>query len=878
GTTYIIKINDVECSSWSVGNFQLSDPIQLSTKAKLSGVIQDSNGNPINGATVKWTDCSDNIVVSTLTNSNGDFTLSAAAGSYKFKVTVNYDGVLVTYTFKINDQECGYWAVGNYAFPEPLKLSSDFTLSGYIKDMSNNPLKDVGVELYTCSESYVKGALTSSTGYFAMSDDAGSYKIKLDVYGTKYKLVDNEDHDCFFLVGNINLGTLNLNNGVDCSAYDYSCYEGNTKLWGCYYDNSDSRCHCYAQECQYGCTDGFAECDAGYAGSIIVDVDDTDGKAIDGALVFLNDDLSGIADKYGKLTVNAPFGQNSLEVDCPDHSLCESRNIYVDGTEYQYFDCYCEYLDTDRDGYSNNEERIIGTDPYDSNSNLLKAYTSFEYSKGCWDFTPLFSGLFSDSEVTSIVSQLNGSQSSYNLMFEDDVEKVIADLDMDSSKLVNDKRRSLQMLSESSDIRTVSKDGSVILIFTDDETGVTSVFGMHQACVGQVVGILTGAGYGLKDDIVGIWDLGKLVVTGLWHIMTRQKQLSSLWGDFKHLISSIGGLWQQKDELINSFVVSTFSKGKWVMDKTGVETGTESYISFQLGFFGGFIAGYIVEQIVLFEVIIAKASAAFKAIAKGVKLTDKITDAARALTRIGSSFGGDVASKLSRLKIWKFAVQWADEVQDALALLAKNLDETWFVQKSSSYIEKVSNNIADYRRYVSGLCSVAAGTQGPNDCVKAAMEGLEKAIRAKKSGDLIMKIIHDWPADAINGLRKTFDELGDEVMYRVLSGTVDDDILRDAFKAVNRYDGAADILYDTSKVRYLPDMDNSIIRYLDDTGQAGDNFKIFFTDDARYSSRYISDTDSVRYSIKELSMDPDMFMDFTVGHEILHRKKFFDKG
>ncbi len=372
-------IHVLDCEAIA-GNVQFSEQIVLT--ASLSGYIKDSSGNGKPNIPVKLTDCSaTNIFDTGTTDSNGYFKVDAADAGY-FDFYFTYLG----YNLEVLDCES---IVGSAQFSEPILLTA--TLHGYLKDLDDNPLEGYGIELYDCSENFVDSVQTSSTGYFSITEDAAKYMIMIDMGGWKLKLVDQDDNDCLFLLGDIDAGTLNINPTLDCSIFDYLCYQGNIKLFGCYWDDVGKGCYCYGTECLYGCTDGLPECDSGDYGAIVVDVDDLDNNPFQGAKVYMDYNLKGHTDSNGKLSFSALYGYRDIEVNCPDGSYCGQRQVYVNGDEYLYFDCECLNLDSDNDGYTDEEERIIGFDPYDASSNLGSAYPNRDFSVSCWDFTPLFS-------------------------------------------------------------------------------------------------------------------------------------------------------------------------------------------------------------------------------------------------------------------------------------------------------------------------------------------------------------------------------------------------------------------------------------------------------------------------------------------------------
>jgi len=84
GVTYPFTIDNTECYHYPPGTYTCD--LTIRTTAALTGVVQDEDGNPLEDATVKWTDCNDNYVVADITDADGKFRLTAAAGSYKLKV------------------------------------------------------------------------------------------------------------------------------------------------------------------------------------------------------------------------------------------------------------------------------------------------------------------------------------------------------------------------------------------------------------------------------------------------------------------------------------------------------------------------------------------------------------------------------------------------------------------------------------------------------------------------------------------------------------------------------------------------------------------------------------------------------------------------
>ncbi|MDY6864930.1 MAG: thioredoxin domain-containing protein [Halobacteriota archaeon] len=343
GITYPIDVNGEECPYYSPGDFSFDNPLIIATQATLNGIIHDEFGDPIQGATVTWRDCNDNIVTSDTTNSNGEFSLTAEPeNNYMLKVVIN----AITYLVPINGENCPYYGLGVYTLQNPIELPTKTTFNGYIKDFDDNPIEYVTVELSYCSESDVVVAsdITDSLGYFSIFTDAGLYNIVLipsEGEIPEIKLV-HDDGDCYGLVGDV---SAEINIATQCSQLNYRCWgeDGNIKLFGCYHDEDSESCRCYGTECTSGCTDGNPDCDSTDAGYIYVDVDNANygNNPLPGAKIYLDGEYIGSTNSQGKKTLISGYGSRNVMVECPDGTYCSSKSVIVDGDEYLYFDCGC---------------------------------------------------------------------------------------------------------------------------------------------------------------------------------------------------------------------------------------------------------------------------------------------------------------------------------------------------------------------------------------------------------------------------------------------------------------------------------------------------------------------------------------------------------
>ncbi|MBU0536352.1 MAG: carboxypeptidase regulatory-like domain-containing protein, partial [Nanoarchaeota archaeon] len=312
-----------------VGTYNVTD---LIFDAHISGKVVDSGALGISGLPFRLTDCSGNLVATDTTNNTGDFDISVADAGY-YDLYFDYAG------HQLQVLDC-YRIVGNVQFGNPLEMS--MTLHGYLKDLSNNPLQNYDIELYDCSDNFVRSATTSATGYFSIYDDAWNYQIMIDIGGGwKIMLRDLSGNSCFFILGDADIGTLNINPTGDCSIFDYLCYGDDIKLFGCHWDSSERTCSCYGTECMYGCTNGLPECDQGQYFPVTVDINDPTGRALRNSKVFLDDVFKGYTDIQGKLVVNALPGYRNIKADCPGGTYCGAKMPYVDGPELVYITCSC---------------------------------------------------------------------------------------------------------------------------------------------------------------------------------------------------------------------------------------------------------------------------------------------------------------------------------------------------------------------------------------------------------------------------------------------------------------------------------------------------------------------------------------------------------
>ncbi|MAG47450.1 hypothetical protein CL617_02495 [archaeon] len=306
-------------------NARFTDLVLTTT---VTGGVKDSTGNGVNNIKAKLIDVNGNEIAYDYTDSNGDYSIYTDAGNYK--LDIEYKGFDFFSNF--------YTMVGGISFGDIYMV---FDLNGYLKDLDNNPLVNYKVEVTTCNENSVDHDYTDGNGFFSIVDDADRYKIFINSPIGKFKLTIN-GNDCFFLFGDIDIGTININPYPDCSVYDYICYRDNIKLFGCYFDSNQNGCVCSGTTCEYGCTEGKLTCDLPNYGTINVDVDNLDNSPLKSSRIYIDSAYKGTTNSLGRLSTSAMYGYRNVEAYCPNNNFCDSKNVYVNGNEDAYFDCDCE--------------------------------------------------------------------------------------------------------------------------------------------------------------------------------------------------------------------------------------------------------------------------------------------------------------------------------------------------------------------------------------------------------------------------------------------------------------------------------------------------------------------------------------------------------
>lgn len=152
-------------------------PNPVSTSGNLTGTVKDTNGNAVNGATVKVLDINNNPIEHVNTGAQGQFTINnISAGSYQ--VVAVKDGYLLPAAVPAVIQTNKTTTINIIITADPdASLSAIFGIVSSNNDLT--PIKDVIVSLYKNSQPPV---LTGSTS----TNDKGQYLFTVTSTGQYY--------------------------------------------------------------------------------------------------------------------------------------------------------------------------------------------------------------------------------------------------------------------------------------------------------------------------------------------------------------------------------------------------------------------------------------------------------------------------------------------------------------------------------------------------------------------------------------------------------------------------------------------------------------------------------------------------------------------
>ncbi|NOR85699.1 hypothetical protein GQ473_06290 [archaeon] len=486
----------------------------------------------------------------------------------------------------------------------------------------------------------------------------------------------------------------------------------------------------------------------------------------------------GTTNSFGKLDFSANSGSHSIKAYCPETmDLCATKT-----TEINYngqisnidIDCLCT-KDSDDDGYTDDDEILMGTDPYDVTNNFDSYNTDILYNVvdakpvGCVLALPLVifipteeQNVLIKEKIISIDTQYLSSsynENSYNTL----QSKLINILDIDDIQIRDETITFKDVFEKTDNFESVDTDKGIFFIFTNTTTGKTSIFYIPSYCKGKLIGTAYGLGYGLRDDAVFVYDVADAVLQGAVLVIEKSRDIGGVWEEIKDLWDSfslpsvaggVEGFYSFFDILGDSFhewILSIFQTGKDTYGKDIIDR--EDFASYQIGFYRGYFTGYILEQT---GVILTGVGGAFKQFKAGTRVTQVSVKVLRVLqkgTRIMTKYGYEIASAMKKSELGvKFLDTGTDMAQDGYALLVKTM------QLPGEALAKTTERVDAFLKPTTLGAEAVAERVGRLKNVF----GFSDDVIAKLSNSKIgKKALAEWTEAEVRGLGKMADDVGD---------------------------------------------------------------------------------------------------------------------
>ncbi|MBI2664110.1 hypothetical protein HYX10_02075 [Candidatus Woesearchaeota archaeon] len=505
----------------------------------------------------------------------------------------------------------------------------------------------------------------------------------------------------------------------ECKAADASrpyCGEG-----GSLYDvRTPQGFHaCLATKPKY-CGDGicegsetFSSCNKDCAqnapkGKITVSVTHSQAKLpIKYAGIYVDGSLSGGTDQFGKAVVEVPYGVRHVRVNCFSGSFCgeQTRDVKKE-QEFMSFSCECSDGDLDSDGFSDQDEILIGSDPHDAKSypegltyNPVKCIADTINILVVWlrggDLIQAHTAVvqtLSSPEVSSVAA----SEQSAVILQALQQNYPDARLDVQSGITIQNAVERAEYIDA-----VLTRDG-LLYVISDNETQTTAIVQMQASCVGTIVGAAYGVGRGIEDDI-SILELPVIAVKGLLFVVANADELSKVYDGFLEMVDGFMEVIKNFDfaETRYHLIKFIFEEGRKTNPyREDKQNDRHAYYHYQLGFFSGYVTGYIIEQVVFLKVAFAAVKTAFKA---SGKLLSRLSGGENVLELLAAitkhpALGIEIAKKVSNLPYVKGAVQlWANDELILLGKLTKyneNFVKT-LTKAEAQNVLKLTKNIPD---------------------------------------------------------------------------------------------------------------------------------------------------------------------------------------
>ena len=486
-------------------------------------------------------------------------------------------------------------------------------------------------------------------------------------------------------------------------------------------------------------------------GTINVDVSHSNTKQpINGAYIYSDGVLKGITDGSGKASFTANYGNRNIKAECPDKKLCDSRTVNVDGTEFASLNCKCNPPgDSDGDGYLDEDEKLLGTDINNPNSNFKTTFAEDSVDLlAClptpatlliiWKEMRKGKDIIQANDIviealnTTAVTSADATQTPYVI-----AEAIIsANLD---AEIIANPDITLQGVVERSEYATgIFTHDSFLYVATDKEAGTTTIVVLGAGCVGAFSGAVYGIGQGVFDDV-------KAVVEGIWFVVTNLRNINKLWDGIKSFIDGIKSLFGNAGEVAWGLFKGVLEKGRGInVFREDRLNNPEAYRRSQVGFVYGFTTGYIVEQAALGGFIFSKVAGALKLgklfgnAGKAAKIAEKLK-----IIRESAEFSSELAQKLSKLKYAEKLADWANDEVKGLARIAKH-NEKWLDDLGEAEAKLAAKRIENV--------AVSVGDDATGKLLNTNL-GRQTLKAADATDDLVLKqakLVNKWGAKEVD--------------------------------------------------------------------------------------------------------------------------------
>lgn len=297
------------------------------------GFLVDELSNPLPSHTIKQYTCSNSLVQSFQTDSDGKFVFASGLGSYIMKLVVPWGEV----EFGFADGDCHNFGQG-FIVGDFWEFNTHTTVHGQTITPQGDPEVGLPWELSSCQDTTLTTTTTNSFGDFQLYTNSGKQKIKVNLNGTKFALEDYSGNTCFLNYGDVDLGQMEIT--ANCSLYENTCQTPDSRFLNCSFDSQDG-CTCSIQYCPAGCTEGAPQCNPIGSGTLHVVVKDGE-KPVKAAPIKVNGASKGQTNGKGKLDINENHGPYIITASCPDASNPTNKTAYLNSNhEYVAFDLDC---------------------------------------------------------------------------------------------------------------------------------------------------------------------------------------------------------------------------------------------------------------------------------------------------------------------------------------------------------------------------------------------------------------------------------------------------------------------------------------------------------------------------------------------------------